>query len=123
MNFLKTFGAWAIFTCLPPMVILLRTPGPSRVANLAVLFSPFLLIAALGSLVLLLPVFDRDTSGRGLLAGVLLGIVLPILLGFVWMRIYPGFENGPTIFLGSLLTAPPCACGGALAGWLRSRSK
>ena len=34
-----------------------------------------------------------------MLAGVLLGIFLPILLGLVWMQIYAaGFASGPLIF-------------------------
>jgi hypothetical protein len=85
-------------------------------------FLPFLLIPAVGSLVLGSPMFSRDRSGRGMLAGVLLGIFLPILLGFIWIQTYPSFENGSAIFMGSVLTAVPSAFGGALAGWLRSQS-
>lgn len=124
MKFLKSFAAWASFTCLAPLVIVTRGPRLTiaDVTGVVGFSLPFLLIPALGSLVLCLPMFGRDTSGKGMLAGVLLGIFLPILLGFVWMEIYPVFENRPALFIASLLTAAPSAFGGTLAGWLRSRS-
>jgi len=124
MTFLKCFGAWASFSCLPAFVFVLRGSGTKRADLMGVVFFflPFLLIPAVGSLVLGSPMFSRDRSGRGMLAGVLLGIFLPILLGFIWIQTYPSFENGSAIFMGSVLTAVPSAFGGALAGWLRSQS-
>jgi hypothetical protein len=133
MNFLKRFGTWAIFTCLLPLAFLL-TSKPARPFRMAddlhgfcLLFLTFLLIPAVGSLVLGLPIFSRgDISGRSLFAGILLGILLPSLFGFVWIQIDPGFGfgfgSGAWILLASFLTAAPSAVGGALAGWIRSRS-
>ena len=54
-----------------------------------------------------------------MLAGVLLGILLPILFGFVWIEVDPGhfgFGSGGLILLASFLTAAPSAAGGAAAG-------
>jgi hypothetical protein len=80
MNFLKSFATWAIFTCLLPLVFLVTSHPvrPFRVADdlpvFLLFFLPFLLIPALGTLVLWLPTFNRDTSGKSMLTGVLLGI-------------------------------------------------
>lgn len=123
MTFLKCFGVWAAFSCLPPFVFFSggsRTK-PDDAVGTVLFFLPFLLIPAVGSLVRLSPIFNRDKSGKAMLAGVLLGISLPIVLGFVYMQVQPSFENGGPIIMISVLTAAFNACGGALAGWLRSR--
>jgi len=113
MTFLKSFGAWAGFICSPGLIIVSRGPRPHNIAQVkdaTLLLLPLLLIPAIGSLILWSPVFSRDTSGKGMLAGVLLGIFVPILLGLVWMQIYAaGFASGPLIFLGSPLIAAPSA--------------
>jgi hypothetical protein len=125
MYFLKSFGAWAICTCLLPLELIVIS-HPAKLSSLlesVLFFVPFLLIPAIVSLVLCMPTFRRGTLGRNLFAGVSLGLLLPILGGVVWMRLYPGFESQPAIFIGSLLTAGPSAAGGGFAGWLRYQSK
>jgi cytochrome bd-type quinol oxidase subunit 1 len=121
MNFLKSFGTWAAFTCLPPLVLYLRAPQFRRIDVL--FFIPFFLIPAIGCIALWMPLFRLDTPKKGVLAGILLGLFVPILGGLVWMRIYPGFESQPAIFLGALMITVPSALGGGVAGWLRTRSK
>ena len=121
MNFLKSFGTWAAFTWLAPLVLYLRAPL-FRKRDL-LFFLPFFLIPIVGSILLWLPNVHLDTTRKGLLVGGLVGLFVPILGGLAWMRIYPGFESQPAIFLGILMMAGPSAVGGGVAGWIRSRSK
>lgn len=120
MNFLKSFGVWAAFTSVPAFVVYLYA-GPSfRGADYVAFFLPSLLIPLVGCALLwiLLP-----SPGTTLVAGILVGLLVPILGGFAWVRIFPGFESEPAIFLGSLMIAGPSAAGGGLAAWLCSRTR
>lgn len=119
MNFLKGYAVWAAFTCVPPLVLYLRT-HLFRETDLF-FFVPFLLIPMVGCLVLWFGI-RSDSAWIGGVAGLLLGIAIPIAGSFAWMKIYPGFESEPAIFLGGLMIAGPSAIGGSLAGWLRSGS-
>jgi hypothetical protein len=125
MNFLKTFGAWSLFACSPPLMLaLVAAPSKTVDVRAGVLFSlPFLLIPAVGSILLWLPSLRLDTTRKALLAGISFGLFAPFLLGFVYMEIYPGFENRVGIFAGALFTAGFSAAGGGVAGWLRSPPK
>jgi hypothetical protein len=104
MNFLKTFGAWSLFACSPPLMLaLVAAPSKTVDVGAGVLFSlPFLLIPAVGSILLWLPSLRLDTTRKALLAGISFGLFAPFLLGFVYMEIYPGFENRVGIFAGAL---------------------
>ncbi len=122
MNFLRGFGVWTIFTFLPPL-FLYAYAGPSlRGAEYLSFFLPSLLIPALGNTVVWSPFFRLDTNAKGCLVGGLVGILLPIVGGLIWTKIFPGFESEPAIFLGSLVLVGPSALGGGFAGVLRSRA-
>jgi hypothetical protein len=103
------------------LALYLRNSPLFRASDILI-FLPFLLVSAVGSAVLWSPIVRRYTEGKGWLAGILLGVFLPILAGFIYMKLYPSFENGP-VFLGSLIMTLPSAIGGGVAGWLRSRSE
>ena len=125
MNFLKTFGAWATCTCAPPVMLALVADPHKTVDVRAVVlfFIPFLAIPAAGSILLWLPSLRLDTTRKALLAGILFGLFVPFLAAFVYMKVYPGFENQIGIFAGALFTAGFSAVGGGVAGWIRSRPK
>jgi hypothetical protein len=119
MNFLKSFGAWSVFTCLPPLVLVSTDSSQFRTSDLLI-FLPFLLISAAGCAILWIPWVRRHTKGAGWVTGILLGIFLPFLAGLVYVQLYPSFEDGP-ILPGAVLMAVPGGIGGGIAGWLRSR--
>jgi len=120
MNFLKSFGAWSVFTCLPPLVLVSTDSSQFRTSDLLI-FLPFLLISAAGCAILWIPWVRRHTKGEGWVTGILLGIFLPFLAGLIYMQLYPSFEN-ESILSGAVLMAAPSGIGGGIAGWLRSRS-
>ena|SRR5216684_3988857 len=119
MNFLKSFGAWSVFTCLPPLVLVSRDSSQFRTSDL-LFFLPFLLISAVGCAILWIPWVRRHTKGEGWVTGILLGLFLPMLVALVYIKLYPNFGNG-SILLGAMLMAAPSGIGGGIAGWLRSR--
>lgn len=121
INCLKTFGVWVPFTLFPPLVLCLLGLRLKVVDFLLFLF-PFLLIPTVGSILLWLPALRLDTTIRALLVGISFGLLVPFLAGFVYMKIYPGFENQVGIFVGALFTAGSSTVGGGVAGWLRSPS-
>ncbi len=122
MNFLRSFGVWIIFTVLPPLFLYVYARPSFRGVEYLSFFLPSLLIPALGNTLVWLPFFRLDTKAKGCLVGGLVGILVPIVGGLVWMRIFPGFESQPAIFLGSLVLAGPSALGGGFAGVLRSHA-
>ena len=122
MNFLKSFGVWAPFALLPPLILCLLGLR-LKIVDLVFLLFPFLLIPVAGSVLLWLPSLRLDTTRKALLAGIPFGLFVPFLFGFVYMKIYPGFENQVAIFAGVLFTAGSSAVGGGVAGWLRSPPK
>lgn len=122
VDLLKTFGVWAVFTCFPPL-ILLMSGGPQKrvsVADVTLFFLPFLLIPAAGSVLLFLLVLRPYTVRRSLLTGILLGLFLPVPAALICLKIYPGFENQIGIVVGALIAAPFSAAGGGVAGWLQA---
>ena len=123
-NWLKGFGVWAVLTCSPPLILALLG-DPTRevsVRDIVIFFFPFLLIPAVGSTLLWLPDLGLENAVKALAVGISFGLVAPILGGFVYMKIYPGFEEQVGIFVGSLFTAGFSAIGGGVAGWLRSKA-
>ena len=122
MNFLKSFGAWAPFALFPPLALSLLGLQ-LKVVDFCFFLFPFLLIPAAGSLLLWIPSLRLDTTRKALLAGISFGFFVPFLVGFVYMKIYPGFENQVGILVGVLFTAGSSAVGGGVAGWLRSPPK
>jgi hypothetical protein len=122
MNFLRSFAVWTIFTFLPPLFLYIYARPSFRGVEYLSFFLPSLLIPALGNAVVWLPFLRLDTNAKGCLVGGLVGILVPIAGGLVWMRIFPGFESQPAIFLGSLVLAGPSTLGGGFAGVLRSRA-
>jgi hypothetical protein len=76
---------------------------------------------AIGSMLLWLPWLQLNTMRRAMLVGILFGLAAPLLAGFVYMKIYPGFESQIGIFIGALFTSASSAVGGGVAGWLRSQ--
>lgn len=125
IGFVLGFGAWTLMTCLLPLVFVLRPPRlqPEKPVGWLVVFLPFVLIPAVGSLVLWMSRSYITTTGKRVLIGVLLGVILPFLVGLVLMQFSLGFGSGQMITRVSLLTAAPSGFGGALAGWICSRSK
>jgi hypothetical protein len=106
------------------MLALFADPNKPVNLRIAVLFFlPFLLIPAVGSILLWLPSLRLDTTKKALLTAISFGLLTPFLFGFVYMKIYPGFENQIGIFAGALFTAGVSAAGGGVAGWLRSTPK
>ena len=107
MDCLKTFGAWAIFICSPPLMLaLLGDPQKTvDVKGSVLFFVPFLLIPAVGSILLWLPNLRLDTTNKAMLVGILFGLTAPLLVGFIYMRMFPGFENQIGIFVSVLFTA------------------
>jgi hypothetical protein len=122
MKFLKTFGEWSVFACSPPLMLaLVAAPNKTVDVRAVVLFSlSFLLIPAVGSTLLWLPSLRLNTTRKALVAGISFGLFAPFLVGFVYTRIYPGFENQIGIFVGAIFTAGFSAAGGGVAGWLRT---
>lgn len=121
VTFLKSVGIWATFTCLPPLILYCRSPLLRRTDLF--FFVPFFLIAAVGCIALELPFLRPRTPRAALLIGAAIGLVVPIVGGSIWMRIFPGFESQPAIFLGTLMITVPSAVGGGVAGRLRFRWK
>ena len=116
---------WAMFTCSPPLMLFM-VGEPNKAVDLrsAVLFFlPIVLVPAAGTILLWLPRLRLDTTRRALVAGISYGLIAPLLVGFFYMKIYPGFENQIAIFVGTLFTAPFSAAGGGVAGWLRFSPK
>jgi len=119
MIYLKTFEIWAGFTFIPLLVLYLAVGQPKT--DYLGAFGPSLLIPAIGSTIIGLLFLCIDPLKNGVKAGVLLGLAIPLLGAFVWMRIFPGFESQAAIFTGSVMIAVPSAAGGGLAGWLHAR--
>lgn len=118
MSFLKSLGVWSLFTCGPVLVMIL--PGGIDADQGLVVFL-FFLIALIGA-ILLQALRSRLKSVKWMVVcGLSLGIVLPTLGGFLLFIITPGFES-PAILVGALAMAIPSSIGGALAGWIQSRS-
>jgi hypothetical protein len=107
---------------LPPLILCLLGLQ-LKIVDLIFLVLPFLLIPAAGSILLWLPSLRLDTTSKALLVGITFGLFVPFLVGFVYMKLYPGFENQVAIFAGALFTAGSSAIGGGIAGWLRSPPK
>jgi hypothetical protein len=106
------------------MLALFAVPNKTVDVRSDVLFViPFLMIPVAGSILLWLPSLRLDTTRRALLVGISFGLTAPFLVGFVCMKIYPGFENQVGIFVGALFTSAFSAAGGGVAGWLRSPPK
>jgi len=122
VNFLRSFGVWTIFTVLPPLFLYVYARPSFRGVEYLSFFLPSLLIPLLGNTVVWLPYLRLDKNAKGWLVGGLVRILVPIVGGVVWMRIFPGFESESAIFLGSLVLAGPSALGGSFAGVLRSRA-
>jgi hypothetical protein len=106
MNFLKSFGAWSVFTCLTPLVAHLRGGSPLfRISDLLILL-PFLLISAVGCALLWLPMIRRYTEGEGWVAGIFLGLLLTMLTGFVLLRNVSGIRERACNFSWYFSNAP-----------------
>src|SRR5208282_725757 len=56
-----------------------------------------------------------DTTRRALLVGISFSLTAPFLVGYFYMKIYPGFENQIGMFVGALFTAAFSAAGGRMA--------
>ena len=76
MSFLKSFTAWIAFTCVPPLVLYLSHDPLFRKSDLLFLL-PFFLIPTVGCIALWLPIFGESTTRKDVLAGLLLGLILP----------------------------------------------
>jgi|SRR5579884_3576947 len=112
---LKSFLVWALCLCLLPLVLYLW-----KLAEIEeFLLVPF--FALLETLALWFVGLRLDLRRFGVLAGVLLGFLLPIAASLIAYWRYHGFESAPILWLG-FLSAGPSAVGGALAGWIASRS-
>ena len=83
---------------------------------------PHLLLALVGSLILLAVVSRTRTAPRAVLVGLLLGFLLPIVAGYLVMKFAGSFES-PAIFSLGVLVSIPSAIGGALAAWIQFRSR
>jgi hypothetical protein len=126
-DFLWGFVVWALVICLEPLVFAFWPPRlrPTALAGWFVLFVPFLLIAVIGSWVLWISRSFVKTKAKSVLIGVLLGATLPLLFGggLIAMDFNIGFGSEGIILFASLLTAATGGLGGAVAGWISSRSK
>jgi len=117
MNFLKSSGVWAVFTCVPLLIVMF--PGRFTADQWEVLLSLFL-ISLVGTVLLRLLVPPSSSTKRQIMCGMCLGFVLPAVGAYLWMKIQGGFESS-AIFLGGLVMSIPSSIGGALAGLIQSR--
>jgi len=121
ITFLKSLGVWALFTCVPVLVMVLSSrSGRVNGDQLLVLFLLFLL-PLLGTILLFFWVGTLKSVWRNLLYGLGLGFALPMVGGFFLYLITAGFES-PAILVGALILSVPSSIGGALAGWIQGRS-
>ena len=118
--FFKSFGFWALFTCVPVFAIVL-SGGKVNGDQLRVLLL-LLLLPLLGTSLLFFWVGEQRSVWRNVLYGVALGIVIPALGGFLLYIVTPGFES-PAILVGALILSIPSAIGGALAGWIQGSAE
>jgi hypothetical protein len=120
ITFFKSFGAWALFTCVPVLVIVIWS-GKINGDQLFVLFL-LLLLPISGTLLLFFAVGVQKSVLRNVLYGLALGFVMPLLGGFLLYIVTPGFES-PAILVGALILSIPSAIGASLAGWIQGRSE
>jgi len=119
ISFFKSFGAWALFTCVPVFAIVLWS-GKVNGDQLFALFL-LLLLPVIGTVLLFFWVGEQKSVLRSVLYGLALGFAIPALGGFLFSIIAAGFES-PAIFVGALILSIPSSIGGALAGWIQGRS-
>ncbi len=120
ITFFKSFGAWALFTCVPVFAIVLWS-GKVNGDQLFVLFL-LLLLPVIGTVLLFFWVGEQKSVLRTVLYGLTLGFAMPALGGFLLYVVTPGFES-PAIFVGALILSVPSGIGGALAGWIQGRAE
>lgn len=120
ITFFKSFGSWALFTCVPVFAIVLWS-GKINGDQLLVLIS-LLLLPVLGTVLLFFWIGEQKSVWRNVLYGLTLGFAMPMLGGFLLYIVTPGFES-PAILVGALILSIPSGVGGALAGWIQGRAE
>jgi hypothetical protein len=124
---LKPAAIWALFTCGPVLVLIpwnRKKPDWPDVPLLLEFLVALLLIAVIGSRLLGFLVAGSSSIRFAILCGLFLGLVLPIATGYLWVTVSPpGFEASVGVFWGGVMMSLPSAIGGALSGWIQSRSK
>ena len=75
-----------------------------------------------GSLLVNFVTRGGTSEPRRIVWGICLGLLLPVVGGYAWMKIDHSFES-PPLFWGGVILSIPSAIGGGLAGWIQSRAR
>jgi uncharacterized membrane protein len=119
-QFLLAMFQWTIL--IAAWMLVFNAPSHKLTWDDANRLAPSLLLALVGSLLLQAVVSRLRTTTRAIFVGLLLGFLLPIIAGFLIMKLTGGFESSAIFALGLLLSVPS-SIGGALGGWILFRSR